>query len=770
MARGGNDVYNPVPEVSPSSAGGDFDGSRANANDFGAQVGGALQQFGDTVAKSDETAANLLVQRQGMINEAVQTNAETDYIKQASQIQAAYRSKEGLAAVAAYPDYEKAIAALRPALSKGMNPAQVKGFDMLARRHEANFITDGGLYQAAQVKAADTRSANDAMNLAIDRSGDFSVAANPDRWRDTVQDIDFNLNRTINNQGYGEGSNSGMKQNPDGTLIFDTKTPQGQQANAVYQNERNKALGTAWENRIQALANDPTGGNINIANKVYQENKDSIPPEAQAKLGAWLQPRVRGAQAHTVADNIVAGANGAYQSGLSGGNNTGASVEASIKGVIPGVTFTSGQRTPEQNAAVGGVTNSAHLQDRARDLVPPPGMTLDDAADKIRAANPGLKVVVEAAGAAHSTGPHIHVEWPASHQAQLSGTKTFQSQADFYEEHYDDLLQKSDAEAERLYPGDQVYADQQRARVQQRLDGAIHAQARAYKADADTVYGALNGSGHGSPPQSLEELRAIPGVGPALDRMWVNTPQAASHIENMVTANASGPAASYGADFYTTLRSVLAPTNDPAYVHDPKQFSGKVTRGNNGPLSNTGFNALSDIMGMRGNPQGEALAAQTRDFLSNVHGLISGADPRTGVVDHVGEQKFNQYLGTVVPAIIAGYKEGKTGAQLFDPKSPDYIGGSAMNFTRPVAERIKNMSDDMVVSSMYGPKPVPPEISSSIDAAVHSKQLTADQGALVKDIMQQYKSNRITAQQAKARIIAAIPSLAPPPPVPGAHE
>lgn len=72
-----------------------------------------------------------------------------------------------------------------------------------------------------------------------------------------------------------------------------------------------------------------------------------------------------------------------------------------ITNLIPGVRVTSGARSPADNRRVGGVANSFHLQDRARDLVPPAGMTVGQLAAKLQQA--GFRTLNE--------GNHVHVSW-----------------------------------------------------------------------------------------------------------------------------------------------------------------------------------------------------------------------------------------------------------------------------------------------------------------------------------------------------------------------
>jgi hypothetical protein len=74
---------------------------------------------------------------------------------------------------------------------------------------------------------------------------------------------------------------------------------------------------------------------------------------------------------------------------------------AAIARMVPGVTFTSGPRSPARNRAAGGVPTSFHLSNRAWDLVPPRGMSMAQLADTMR--RQGFRVLDE--------GDHVHVSW-----------------------------------------------------------------------------------------------------------------------------------------------------------------------------------------------------------------------------------------------------------------------------------------------------------------------------------------------------------------------
>ena len=73
---------------------------------------------------------------------------------------------------------------------------------------------------------------------------------------------------------------------------------------------------------------------------------------------------------------------------------------------VPGVKMTSGVRSPEKNAEVGGQPDSYHLASRggvARDFVPPPGMSMSQLHSTLkRTFGPGWDVINE--------GDHVHIE------------------------------------------------------------------------------------------------------------------------------------------------------------------------------------------------------------------------------------------------------------------------------------------------------------------------------------------------------------------------
>ena len=83
----------------------------------------------------------------------------------------------------------------------------------------------------------------------------------------------------------------------------------------------------------------------------------------------------------------------------------GAAIENAVTQLAPGTIVSGRGRTPARNAEVGGVSNSYHLSDNARDLQPAKGQSLDQLAAKLAPLKrQGFDVIVE------RRKNHVHVE------------------------------------------------------------------------------------------------------------------------------------------------------------------------------------------------------------------------------------------------------------------------------------------------------------------------------------------------------------------------
>lgn len=162
---------------------------------------------------------------------------------------------------------------------------------------------------------------------------------------------------------------------------------------------------------------------IEYNDRVAQFGKDAADRWA-AVQDTKLIPVNEGGRVYNAADFLTGG--GGQASGVSGGVNpssapatsgrlipaTGQAIESAALGVVPGVNVTSRKRSAGHNKAVGGVSNSYHLTDQARDFTPPKGMSMGQLHGKLKAALPGFDVINE--------GDHVHVE-PSGHGVKPDG-------------------------------------------------------------------------------------------------------------------------------------------------------------------------------------------------------------------------------------------------------------------------------------------------------------------------------------------------------------
>lgn len=89
-----------------------------------------------------------------------------------------------------------------------------------------------------------------------------------------------------------------------------------------------------------------------------------------------------------------------------------AEAQGFIHRTIPDATITSGFRTVEHNAEIGGVKGSLHTKGQAVDVVLPKGVTAEQFRAAIEKAGlPVTEFLVEKRGDPHSTGDHIHWGW-----------------------------------------------------------------------------------------------------------------------------------------------------------------------------------------------------------------------------------------------------------------------------------------------------------------------------------------------------------------------
>ncbi len=757
--------YSGVPTVNPQTGSGDDlqhispspDAFGASIAESKGQIANANMKLGQAITGASETAAQIAFKQQGMINEAAATDGETGAIQKYGNLLSEYKTKEGLAAVSARPDYEEKIKAVRGEIEAAMpSDAARRAFTLMARRHEANALLDINSYATGQIKAADNKSALASLDQSVAQSNIYSVASNDGRFSDATQTADFQIARVLTNQGWGPEGGTGMSQNPQTGEITFNDTENGQKAKSVYEQLRDKAHGQAWDNRLHAIADDPTHGDIKEAIRLFEANRDKIPAEAQAKLAGWLEPKARAAQVQTAAAQRLASVNQDYKASLSGPggggkiddailaqeSNLNARVATSVDGAVgigqvmpdtfrkyakPGEDI----NDPKANEAVSrriiADYNTRWPNDPARVAVAyfsGPGNVAPAGSP-----NPWIKDAKD--GNDKSVSSYVADVTKRVGGNDQQPTSGYQSPATHIQDNYTKILADTDAQSERDHPGDLAYQQSVHTLVEQHLNDVVRQQTQENRADQLNLIQAADGAmTNGVKPTTLDQLLAMgPKMRQSYENLLLNNPSAVDGLEKLLTANSRGQPNGYGNKFYDFYQQAISGAKDPM------KFANYVNNGPNGDLTTEGFKEIKNVIERNHTPQGTAMADAERRFFQTVHSQLTFTNPKTYLHDPKGEENFTKFMQATLPSIAAGLKAGKTPQQLFDPKSSDYVGASAGMFMRPINQFVQ----DQINASTLGN---PGQINSAtgdnkkydlntpegLKAAVNDNVITANEG------------------------------------------
>ncbi len=738
------DGYNPTQTVAPNGGmPGNYLTAKANPDTFGAQVGQAVQRGGQAIGAVGNELMQEAIRQQGMVNESIMTDSETLFNKELGAVKGEYQSLKGLAAVAAHDSaVQRVIQAKQKILEKLPNDAVRRGFSLLAARQEGFIIREFGEYKAGQIKAADRESAEASANVSLDNASDPTMANNDVAFNEALGNIDFQVARIVNNLGYMVGST----QDPATGKVTFSDDDVGQKAKAVYDNYRNKYIGQAWTNRLNTLAFDPQTGSVEKAVDVLTRNKDQIPSATYATMAAKFAPAYRNEQARQGSDLLIQEIDAEYE-GMIGSGDEG--YKTILAGLLPGITITSGTRTPEENAQVGGVENSNHLTGNAMDFVLPEGMTFKDVEARLKEGRFNVKELID-------EGDHVHVAWETRSGTPVSkSAEGYTSKANYYRSNYSSIIDKARDRAEKIHPGDSTFSDNYVARVEQRISKEIREQELAIRAQQDFVLQTIQGDKSRPAIANIDQLDVNPDprVRDAIANWRTNDPYADVKMNNLILANSRGQASSYGNQFYKLYQDVTS-----GKIDSPTDLLSYVGAASNSPLTNTGYEALKKIVADQGTPAGVAWSDQTNKFLSEIQKDMTIRVP--GIELPALNENFQKSLMTILPRIEAGRAAGKTPAQLFDKNSPDYVGNDVK---LPTTAEMTNARAQAAANKR-------------LEAARAAGTATVNPATFkgVPDLLKAWQDKKITEEEFDkiaiergwARAPVAAPASTTPPPVP----
>jgi len=308
----------------------------------------------------------------------------------------------------------------------------------------------------------------------------------------------------------------------------------------------------------------------------------------------------------------------------------------------------------------------------------------------------------------------------------------YPSVADALNAHMDQIVDKAQTDAERLFPN---YPDAQEryvSGIERGVNRTISQQRQQYEVDTHVVQSVMAGP---KPPISEDELLATsPQVAQAWNSMQINNPYAALSVERMFDANAKGKALTYGTGFKDYLDRVLAPSTNADRITNSSQLWPYVGTGSDAPLTNTGVNQLSSLLGERGTPTGEAFASQAKTFIDNMHAELTFSNATLGREDPKGEARFSQFMAQALPILMTANKNG-TLSKVMDPNSPDYLGKVALSFARTPAQIMKDrlITEDTPEGSRLALMGTPDQGRELLRDAVANHRLTPQQAAQIAE-------------------------------------
>lgn len=575
-----NVPYNGISTVASSGSAGTPMGVHANPEDFGSQVGAAVEKQGNE-------GFDLLQKQQGMINETAMTNADTQMAIQAGQLNADYKSLSGLAAHAAFPKYQQDLEALRQETRATLPAGAQRGFDILATRTIANHIIDGSTYAASQLKDANRDAYSDSNDFHIQQILQPAVAGSDQEFHYNLDTIKYNTGAQL------DADHPGLKSDETGEVNFDESTPEGKSLKEEYQRNLDTNISEAYVNRYTTLAKQDVMG----AYDKYQSDRDNIPRNGQVALDSYFAPKIMDAHKQTVVNTTIDDAKTDHYKLLT---NPSSPVDTIMKNELhaDGVVRV---HSDGDGSAIGGINSQAFpaqfieaktiLENQGQDAAKKyirdfhqeqivekngidklPANVQDIVADGVANHWSGFqKDLIQAAKNGASPQQLIDMrrneyqrladENPAKYggnlaawnnrldtfQMQTEGKKTYatnsnggpMSTADYYRTHSLDILRNGDAYAEKQMPGDLAFKRLVRQTLNNEMSKTVANESAQHQMDNRNVMKAVNGElSNGVPPQTEDELRKLPGMSDLLDNVSARDPKFAESIPTLIAKSA----------------------------------------------------------------------------------------------------------------------------------------------------------------------------------------------------------------------------------------
>lgn len=740
--------YSGEQEIAPPTAApDDFLSIRANPNTTGAQVGEAIQSAGKGVGELAQGEMSLWKTYQGIQNETAYTQADSDYQIQSGKVMDEYRSLSAAEQSTKTNEYADKLLKVRNDLRANLpNPAAQRGFDQLTMRSQGYMIRDLGTLAASSHKALFKQTAQASVNVSIDGASRPEIAFDEQRSEDQLANIKFQIPGIVAIDDV-DVNKVGAKIDPKTGDVTFPDTPEGNQAKVIYQDTLNKAEDQFWKNRISTLETDPDKGSPTLAEKVLQENKDKIPSKTYAELSKGLYASVRNEETRSYVNAKLGEVHGDYQKSASDPSNSvyptfdEKAATLTIDKLFPGTVVTSTGRDVQHNKEVHGKPNSEHLEavpgdtnsGQATDFSPPEDdhgnrLSLNEIRYRLKqegrpvtelVAEKGDKIVQDV-----NQADHIHWGFKQSGQTALTQgdqAPTYVSQEQYLLQHRSDIIDGIVNDAQGAHPNwGATELDTVRQRTTQQIDQQISQQQGKDKANRLTLVNWAQ-KAHQT---SLDQISsAPPDVQEAYKETLANDSWYVMNFHNrLVTANSKGQAQNYGTEYYDLLTKAMT-----GKLRDVSELP-NIGYGKDAVLTNTGLKSLLTTLQSAGTPEGIAFNKPEVEFLNKAKGFVSATGIAPGVKTQELDEKFNTYIQWVLPKIEAGRARGLTPDDLFNEKSPDFVGWPKATDPVEVQKQVMyHRMQELESNKHQGNKPLPLNSLSNLMTARRNNQINDDQ-------------------------------------------
>lgn len=286
-----NVPYNPVPSVTTQSGGeggGDTDNARATPEAFGAGVGQAVEKAG-------ETGVDAVMKQQGLINETLQNNAEVGFIQAAGNLKAKYTQYEGLQAEAMRPQYEAELAQAHAQFREALPPVVQKSYDATTTHQLAYQTGEFSQYAAVQIKTANLKSQEAVKDTAIAGAGNLGIVQDDNQFNALKDTIRYSGNTVAGIHG---DAILATGEDAKGNLIY-PDTPEGKAAEARHMQYTNDALKNLYITGAKTIAdNEGAAKAADWAQKHWDEMPDVAKVQMNQYLAPKMKNEVIGGAIH----------------------------------------------------------------------------------------------------------------------------------------------------------------------------------------------------------------------------------------------------------------------------------------------------------------------------------------------------------------------------------------------------------------------------------------------------------------------------------------